>query len=71
MAICRFSDDSDVYVYFNVYGGIECGGCRLPDVREFNAKDAAEIVAHLEKHKALGHRVPSEAFEELTRPPPD
>ena len=65
MAICRFGDGSDVYVFYNVHGGIECCGCRLSDVCGFNAKNEAEMIAHLAYHRAAGHRVPPEAFEDL------
>ena len=68
MAICRFGDDSDVYVFYNIDGGIECCGCRLSDVSGFNARIEAEMIAHLEQHKTADHRVPLEAFEELAHP---
>ncbi len=68
MAICRFGDDSDVYVFHNVHGGIECCGCRLSDASEFNARTEAAMIAHLEQHKTAGHKVPLEAFEELAHP---
>jgi hypothetical protein len=63
MSICRFSDDSDVYVYRSIEGGIECGGCRLG--AKFNAPNAEAMLAHLQKHIAVGHRVPADALQEL------
>jgi len=68
LAICRFGDDSDVYVFYSIRGGLECCGCRLSASSEFIAGDEAEMIAHLEQHKTAGHRIPPEAFEDLTHP---
>jgi hypothetical protein len=65
MSVCRWSDDSDVYVYYSIFGGIECSRCLLNGARIFNALDEPEMLAHLEQHKAAGHRVPCDAFDEL------
>ena len=65
MSVCRFGDQSDVYVFYSTHGGIECCRCDLLDGNHFNAPDEAGMIAHLEAHLAAGHRVPQEAFEEL------
>jgi hypothetical protein len=33
MALCRFGNDSDLYVYYSIYGGIICCRCSLIPVR--------------------------------------
>jgi len=68
LSVCRFSDGSDVYVYYSVYGGLECCGCRLAGGAAFNAADEQSMIAHLEKHIAAGHKVPDQAVEELVNP---
>lgn len=65
MALCRFGSDSDVYVYYSTEGGIECCGCRLGSAKMVNVVTEAEMIAHLEEHRRAGHRVPSEALEDL------
>ena len=65
MAVCRLGPDSDVYVFYNVGGGIECCGCSLFKQRGFNAPDEAAMISHLRDHAAVGHKVPSEAFDRL------
>jgi hypothetical protein len=65
MAVCRFHDDSDVYVYYNSAGGIDCCSCVLSNKETFNAPDEAGMIAHLRDHLAAGHKVPCEAFERL------
>ncbi len=71
MAVCRFGEGRDVYVYYSTQGGIECCRCTLSGNSVFRATDEQEMIAHLEKHKAAGDRVPAEAFEELANPPDD
>lgn len=68
MFVCRLSADSDVHVYYRMSGDIECAGCRLSDTQSFSTKDEAKMIAHLEQHKAAGHKVPSQAFDELAFP---
>jgi hypothetical protein len=68
MAVCRFGDNSDVYVIYNMQGDIECCGCVLLNRASFCVPDEAGMIAHLEKHLAAGHQVPSEAFARLRSP---
>ncbi len=65
MAVCRFDANSDVYVYYDVNGGICCCGCQLNDREIVLLKDEQEMIAHLERHRQAGHRVPDEALQEL------
>ena len=71
MSYARFSSDSDVYVYASTAGGIECCRCRfIADTHDTPRNDAVmvdedEMIAHLEKHRKAGHRVPDDAFEQL------
>ena len=80
MSYARFGE-GDVYVYGDVSGLMRCQACELAravgDESTFSrgdywtaAKDereqAREMIAHLEKHVAAGHTVPSRAFERLS-----
>jgi hypothetical protein len=71
MAVCRFSDDSDVYVFYSTQGGLECCGCRFLDRADhavggyFNAATERDMLEHLQRHKDAGHKVPAEAFDRL------
>lgn len=64
MSYCRFSEDSDVYMYLS-QNGIECCGCSLyPGFgQDFDSAELA--MAHLREHQDVGHRVPEYAFEKL------
>lgn len=76
MSYARWSE-GDVYVYEDVSGGFTCCGCSLhpdndkedgPDeVKSINVKTRQEMLAHLDKHVAAGHLVPSRAVERLKR----
>jgi hypothetical protein len=65
MAYCRFSDQSDVYVYQTMEDIFECCGCIIPPktIRRFETYDL--IIEHLNTHKKLGHKVPQSAIDEL------
>jgi len=76
MSYARCAPDSDVYVYASTRGGIECERCRL--IQSANALangprnnavmvDEDEMIAHLEKHRNAGHKVPESAFTALRR----
>lgn len=66
MSYARLSDKSDLYVYLSAGGWLECCGCTLgqtlnyPDGRpeHYVTRKTAEMVAHLEAHRAAGHLVP-------------
>lgn len=66
MSYCRFSNDSDVYVYHTVFGGWDCCGCRI-NSKITIFKSRRDILRHLIKHLKLGHRVPSDAILRLIR----
>lgn len=72
MAYARWSIQSNVYVYDNVYGGTTCCGCLLaerPGVGDYHADTHAEMIAHLHEHVKQGHLVPQYTFEELSTTP--
>lgn len=54
MSYCRWSAESNVYVYLDVGGYINCCGC---DRSGYNG-DTETMVKHLEDHIADGHLVP-------------
>ncbi len=66
MAICRFGDESDVYVYEDIGGGFTCCGCPIANRADVNVPTASEMIVHLQEHQGLGHKVPAAAFDKLS-----
>lgn len=73
MSYCRFGA-SDIYLFLNVSGYVECCGCILEDTPELveagefaSAKFATFTAAleHVQLHRAQGHFVPEEADKAL------
>lgn len=65
MSYCRFSE-GDVYMYWNIYGGIECCGCKLrTDYISPRFYSRTEAIKHLELHIANNHIVPDRAIKRL------
>lgn len=65
MSYARFGQESDVYV-FSDGDRLHCVWCRL--CRAFESAVYAEypdMIAHLEEHRAAGHKVPDYALERL------
>jgi hypothetical protein len=66
MSLCRFGwSGSDVYVFYDVGGFINCCGCHIND-GSFHADTEQEMIAHLREHQKQGHHVPEDVFEELS-----
>lgn len=78
MAICRWSDASDLYVFRDVRGGYTCMSCELTGCRssdalaghnnpngEFHVDTPEEMLQHLQEHKDNGNKVPDRAFSAL------
>jgi hypothetical protein len=63
MSYARFSY-ADVYVYLDVNGYLRCCGCSL-DKERWDYETTADLLAHLDAHKAAGHDVPDETIELL------
>lgn len=63
MAYARFSKDSDVYVFLNVGGFLDCCGCSLHKNAKFYSVE--ELLQHLEVHKQGGDKVPEYCIERL------
>jgi len=63
VAYARFGEDSDVYVFPNPQGRLECCDCDLGGVREFDSTQA--MIDHLAEHRAAGHKVPDYIEPEL------
>lgn len=63
MSYVRWSDDSDLYIFDDMSGGITCCACLLSDggrkLRDFNVATQGEMIAHVEEHIARGHDVPN------------
>lgn len=62
MSLCRFSSDSDVYVYSVGGNAYTCCGCKLGQDTIFAAKG---MIEHLKLHKAIGDKVPDSVFTAL------
>lgn len=60
MSYCRWSEDSDVYVYEREVKASEwvCCGCAAFPTRE-------AMIEHLREHEERGHRVPVAAIARL------
>ncbi|MBV9990128.1 MAG: hypothetical protein JOZ72_02460 [Alphaproteobacteria bacterium] len=65
MALCRLGWGSDVYVYYDVKGGICCCRCPLSDGASLLLQTEREMIAHLRLHRDAGHEVPEDAIAEL------
>lgn len=66
MSICRFGE-ADVYVFYDIAGGITCCACSLQkkDWSSFNCATNDEMIAHLKQHVEAGDYVPQHAFDRL------
>lgn len=62
MAYCRFSNQSDVYLYESSQGGFICERCSVNTGDLLTFDDA---IAHLQAHIQAGHMVPPNAIGEL------
>ena len=64
MSYARFAGESDVYIFLDVGGYLNCCGCLLSDgSAHYRSTDA--MIAHLHEHRKQGQRVPESAFEDL------
>lgn len=62
MSYARYSY-ADVYVFLSCYGTLDCCGCSLDGSASFQS--TADMLAHLDRHRATGHDVPQETYDEL------
>lgn len=58
--------DSDIYLFENVGGWIECSGCRFDDPWIVQLNSVDEALTHIAKHRAAGHQV-REGIENAVR----
>jgi hypothetical protein len=63
MSYARFAAESDVYVFLAVGGHLECCGCALGGEECFYS--TAEMLAHLDAHRVVGHDVPDYCTDRL------
>lgn len=69
MSYARFGPDSDVYAFPSSGGSYVCSGCyrgRQPGTSVW-FETAAELLGHLEMHRAMGDKVPDYALDRLSR----
>lgn len=65
MSYARFgAGGSDVYVYLDVGGYLNCCGCSLNDT-SFHAFTTDEMLAHLRAHREAGHTVLDDTMRAL------
>jgi hypothetical protein len=64
MSYCRFSPDSNVYMFACIEGGIVCCACSMhPNLfGSYEFATPAEALVHLHEHRAKGHAVPDYAI---------
>lgn len=65
MSYVRWSEESDVYVFPDVSGGITCCGCPLQSGGGLNVLTQDDMMVHLIDHLVAGHKVPLYVFERL------
>lgn len=63
MSYVRFRYDSDVYIYDDVDGATRCCGCLLGE--DPRTTDLTVMLAHVQAHRAAGHKVPRWVEEAL------
>lgn len=66
MSYCRWSNDSDIYLYHDSCGYMVCCLCQLdtvPTDRKFISRE--KVIAHLETHLAIGDNIPDYVIQEL------
>ena len=67
MSYARFGEDGSVVYVIATNDGIECCGCVLEKNKSPHFKKRCEVLAHLRKHRRMGHAVPQRAFDRLNR----
>ena len=66
MSYARFTKDSDVYVFLNMSGRLECCNCGLAiGARPVTFGSTQAMVDHLARHVHAGDRVPEHVVPEL------
>lgn len=58
MSYQRFGDKSDMYVYYNVGGWLECCACRLKHEqhKSYITYSRKDMLKHMVQHRKAGHR---------------
>ena len=72
MAYCRFSRQSDLYIYEDIGRGLTCCGCWLGFRRtpgghgeSFSCPTRSGMLAHIETHRVAGHKIEAGVLEQL------
>ena len=58
------ADGSNVYVFLDAGGYLTCCGCRMSDQSVY-LTNTDEMIAHLDRHRTIGHTVPDCTYEQL------
>lgn len=68
MSYCRMSEESDVYMYPNIGGFIECCSCNMEsDWNSPKFDNETTALKHLFRHVLKGQMVPHRAIKRLCR----
>jgi len=66
MSVVRKSSTSDVYIFEFDDNKWECSACELRTTNEFVILySTEEVIAHMDKHREVGHKVPDYAYERM------
>lgn len=77
MSYCRFSKDSDMYVFNHVDGYLTCFACKLNGPGEHKVRDDWDVhekrvykrnqimLEHCLQHEKVGHKVPKRLIKRL------
>lgn len=65
MSYARLGPNSDVYVYSSIGGFFSCHWCQFNDGKELHFKWSRQVLRHLKRHVAAGHKVPDYCFKAL------
>lgn len=57
----------DVYMFESIDKVVECCYCKLAEVNDPTFKKRSGALAHLQRHKEAGHKVPQYAFDRLKK----
>lgn len=67
MSFAHFSENSDIYLFHNVGGWIECACCPLFHAHTARFFTWTDAIDHLLEHICQGHKVPESAIKRLER----
>ncbi len=70
MSVVRWSENSDLYIYYSDQG-IACCGCGANGNHTIYCETEAEMIDHIREHIAAGDKVPAHVIPALMEPEED